>query len=117
TAIETPMHRLEAARHMTVGDNLRQRTNDVGLVLEIHRAIRVVPFAEYAEALEIGALQVDLFRRIFAAQFAELRGIDFLPDLADFFLHRDFYRQTVAIPTRHIGRSKARHELGTHHHV
>ena len=55
-AVEAPVHRLGAAHHMAVGDDPRQRADHVGLVGEIHRAIRLLPVAEHAQALEVAAL-------------------------------------------------------------
>jgi len=102
SAIETPVHRLEAAHDVAVRVDLRERADHVRFVLEIHRAIRIFPIAEHTEPLEVRALQIDLLRRVFAALRAERRRIDLLPDLADILLDRDLDRKSVAVPARHI---------------
>src|SRR6185437_1053666 len=75
------------------------------------------PVAQHAEALEIRALQVDLLRRIVAAMLAETFRIDLVADLAVFLLDRDLDRQAMAIPTRHVRRAEAGHQLRAHHDV
>src|SRR6185437_11449097 len=66
-AVEAPVHRLGAAHHVAVGDDARQRAQHVGLVAEIHGAIRLLPVAEHAQALEVVALGIDLLGGVFAA--------------------------------------------------
>src|SRR6266850_875956 len=80
----------------------RKRPYDVRFVLEVHGAIGVFPFAQHPEALEVRALQIDLFGCVLTAQPAELRGIDLLADLADLLLDCNFDRQPVAVPTGDI---------------
>ena len=87
--------------------DLRQRADHVRFVAEIHRAVGIFPLAEHAEALEIGALQIDLLGRVFAAQPAEFGSIDLDPYLADAFFDRDLDRQAMAIPARHIRRTES----------
>ena len=111
TAVETPVHGLEAAADMAARVDLRQRPQHVRLVAEVHRLVRIFPLAEHTQPLEIGALQIDLPGGVFAAQDAELRRVDFLPDLAVFLFDRDLDRQAVAIPTGHVGRTEAGQQL------
>ncbi len=111
-AIEAPVHGLGAAQHMAVGDDLGQRAQHVCLVLEIHRAVRMLPVAKHPEALEIGALGVDLLRGVFAAFLPKRNGVELVARLAEFLLHGNFNRQAVAIPARHIRRAIAGQQLG-----
>ena len=117
TAVEAPVHRLGAAHHVAVGDDARQGAQHVGLVGEIHRAVRIFPVAQHAQALEAGALGVDLFGGVFAALLAERARVELLARLAVLLLHRDLDRQAMAIPARHVGRAMAGQQLGAHHHV
>ena len=103
-AVEAPVHRLGAAHQVPVGDDLGQRADLVGLEVEAQRLVRVVPVADHAQALEIGALQVDLLLGVLAALLAELLGIELGTDLAPLLLDRDLDRQAVAVPARHVGR-------------
>ncbi len=116
-AIETPVHRLEPAQHVAAGVDCRQRTNHVRFVLAVQRAVWMLPRAQHTQALEVGALQIDLLERVFAAQPAKFPGIDFLADLADLLLHRNLDRQAMAIPARHVGRAEAGQQLGLDHDV
>ena len=111
-AVETPVHRLHAAGQMAVVDHLGQRADLVGFEAEIERAIRVVPVAEHAEALEVAALDVDLRVGVFAALLPELDRIELDPDLAPLLLDRNLDRQAVAVPARDVGRIETRHALG-----
>src|SRR3569832_1588119 len=49
-AVGAPVHGLAALVHVTVFDDAAQRTDDVGLKLEIHREIGALPIAPHAEA-------------------------------------------------------------------
>ena len=110
-AVEAPVHRLHAAQQVTVLDHFRQRAHFVGFEAEIERAVRVFPVAEHAQALEVATLDVDLLVGEFAALGAELRGVEFHADLAVLLLDRQFDRQAVAVPARHVRRVEAGHRL------
>jgi len=101
------VHRLGAAQQVAVGDDLGQRTDLVGLEIEAQRLVRVVPVADHAQALEVGALQVDLLLGVLAALLPELFGVELGADLAPLLLHRDLDRQAMAVPARHVGRVEA----------
>ena len=116
-AIEAPVHRLDAAAEVAALDDLRQRAQHVGLVAEIHGAIRAVPVADHAEPLEVAALDVDLLGGVFAALRAECRGVELVADLAVLLLDRVLDRQAVAVPARHVGRVEAGQQLRLDHHV
>src|SRR5262249_26263544 len=105
TAIETPIHRFGTAYDMTTRIDFRERAHDVRFVLEVHRDVGIFPLAQYAQALEISALQVDLLGGVLAAQPAELRRVHLLTYLADFLLDGHFDRQTVTVPTGHVRRA------------
>ena len=116
-AVETPVHRFEAAHDVPVRVDLRERAEHVRLIAEIHRAVRIFPVAEHAETFEIRALHVDLLRRVVAAMLAERRRVDFLTDLANLLFDRDLDRQAVAIPPRHERRAEAGKQLRLDHDV
>ncbi len=64
---------------------LAESTQLLRLVARVHRQIRVVPIAENPEALEVGALQVDL-RGAKARQAARNAArVELLPGLPCFF--------------------------------
>ncbi len=111
------MHRLHPAGQVAAFDDPRQRAQHVGFVAEVHGAVRPLPVAQHAEALEPLALAVDLLQRVLAALGAEPGGIQLLTDLAMLFLHRDLDRQAVAVPAGHVRRVEARQVLRAHHHV
>ena len=107
TAVEAPVHRLHAACEVAVADDLRQRAQFAGLETAVEGLVRMIPVADHAQALEVGALQVDLRQRVLAAFLAEGGRIELDPDLAVLLLHRQLDRQAVAVPARHIGRIHA----------
>ena len=102
-AVGAPVHGLVTAYHMSIFDNLAERTHDVGLGFVFHRQVGVKPVTQHAETDEIEALLVDLLERIVTAGLAKFIGFDLDPDLADIFFHLVLDRQTVTIPARHIG--------------
>src|SRR5690625_7054347 len=51
--IKTPIHRLEPAKNKTLFQNTGQNPHLIGLVAEIHGAVRIIPLAQYAQADEI----------------------------------------------------------------
>ena len=104
TAIQTPVHRLQALVEIALLEDLADRADLVRFGLEAHRQVGVVPFAKDAEADEILLLALDLFRGESAAQFAHLVGRNVLAvQLLDLVLDR----QAVAIPARHVRRIEA----------
>src|SRR5690606_6550658 len=98
---------LHPAGEVAVVDDPGQRADLAGLVAEIERAIRVVPVADHAQALEVLALDLDLGLGVFAALLPELGGVQLDPDLAVLFLDRDLDRQAVAVPARDVRRIEA----------
>ena len=113
-AIETPVHRLQPAIHITLLDDLPQRTDFARFVDEVHGLVRVVPVAENAQPAKTQLLLFDLLARIFAGlfhHFARRQG------LAELLLDLDFDRHAMAIPAWHINRVEARQVARLHDHV
>ena len=98
------MHRLEALVHMAIVDDEGEGAQLLRLVARHHGQIRVVPIAQYPEALEIRALRIDLLVGVLAAGGTKCLGIDLLPHPAVRFLHLHLDGQPMAIPAGHIGR-------------
>ena len=88
---------------MAVLGNLPKRTHSVGLGLEVHGQVRVVPLAQHAQAHEVGLLDLDLLRGILTAGLAKFCERHLLAGLAEFLLDIDLDRQAVAVPAGHIG--------------
>ena len=114
TAVEAPVHGLEALEHETALDDFGQGTDFTGLVLEIHGLVGVVPLAQHTQADEFGLLPFDLLGGVGTAQFAGLVRAQVLA-----VSHFDFVldRQAMAVPTRDIRRVEARQGLGAQDHV
>ena len=106
---DAPVHRFIAAHEMTVGDDSRQGAHDVGLGLEVHGEIGVLPISEHSHANEACLLYFDLAGGVFAAGAAEFGMADLLPRLAFFLFDIVLDRQTVAVPAGNIGRVETRH--------
>jgi len=114
TAVEAPVHRLQALEHEAVLDHFRQGTDLAGLVGEVHGLVRVGPVTQHTQADELGLLALDLLAGVGAAQFAGLVGAQVLA-VGDFDLVLD--RQAMAVPARHVRRIEAGQGLGTDDHV
>ncbi len=104
TAIQAPVHRLEALVHVAVLDDGGEGAQLLRLEPGIHGEIRVFPIAEHAEALEVLALRVDLLLGIRSAGGAERLGVDLLPHAPVGFLHLHLDGEAVAIPTGNVRR-------------
>ena len=108
-AVDAPVHRLGALVEVAGPLDLPQHAQGVGLELEVHGAVGVVPVAQHAQADEVGLLPFDLFGGIGAAQLAEFRWRNVL---AVGLLDLQFDRQAVAVPARHVGGVEAGQRLG-----
>ncbi len=85
--------------------DLAELANLLRLVVEAQRLVRMVPLAEHAHALELGALHVDELERVLAALLEELvfrerALVDLL--LAQPLLDVLLDGQTVAVPPGHV---------------
>ena len=89
----------------------KERRQHDRLILRIHRGIRPVESSEHADALELGALQVEKFLRILAALGAHVGGLHLQLLAAQFLVDLDLDGQPVAIPPRHVRRVKPGHGL------
>ncbi len=69
------------------------------------------PVAQHTQTDKVGLLRFNLGLGVFAALGAEFGSGNLLARLADHAFHFQFDRQTVAIPTRHIGESKPERPL------
>ncbi len=101
TAVEAPVHRLQALEDEAAFHQFGQGADFSRLIGKVHGLVRVVPVSQDAEADEVGLLPFDLFGRVGAATLAGQIG---RLVLAEGGLDLVLDRQTVAIPTRHIGR-------------
>ena len=106
-AIDAPVHGLGAAVQVAVADDLAERADLLRLVARVHRQVRVIPIAKYAQTLEVGALRLDLCRGECSAGGAKTGGIELLARLAVFLLDRELDRQPMAVPARNVRRIAA----------
>ena len=97
------MHWFEAAVDKTALDHAFEGADLVGLVLEVHGAVRVVPLTEHAQAFEVGHLDGYLLGGESTAF-----GLHFVARqvATEFFLDRVFDRQAMAVPSRYVLRVK-----------
>src|SRR5450830_1423977 len=114
TAVEAPVHGLEALEHETALDDFGQRADFTGFVLEVHGFVRVGPVTQDTQADELGLLPFDLLGGIGTAQLAGFIGAQVLA-----VGHFDFVfdRQAVAVPARDIRRVETRKGLRADDHV
>ena len=103
-AVKAPVHGLEPAIDVALFHDALQSADFVGFRIEAHRAVRIVPVPENAQTLEVGALLLDLFRRVGARKTLGLVDGEVLA-VELFDLHFD--RHAVAVPARNIGGEEA----------
>ena len=109
---DAPVDGLEAFVDVAAVEEIDEGAGDDRLVLRAHGEVRVVPLAEDAEALEIGALDIDELFGVLAAGAADLDGGHVGLLAAEFVIDLDFDGQAVAIPAGHVGRIEAHHGFG-----
>ena len=83
-----------------------------GLVAEGHGEVGVVPAAEDADALELGALEVDVLLRVLAAGAADGDGVHLEFFAAELLVDLDLDGEAVAVPAGDVGGVEAGHGLG-----
>ncbi len=71
-----PVNRLLAAIDKTLGHDVGEQAQFVGLVFLVEREIRILPIAKHAKAFELRALDVNEFVGVGVAGFADGRCID-----------------------------------------
>ena len=113
-AVEAPVDGLEASVDVALFHDEAQRTDFSGFRVVAHGAVRIVPEAENAEALEVGELELRLLHCIGAGERLHLVDGEVLPVLL-FNLHFD--RHAVAVPARDVGRAEAFEGLLLDDHV
>ena len=106
---DAPINRFFAAINEAFLDDVREEPQFIGFVFLVQCEIGVFPIAEYAEALELHSLQVDVLAGIGLAGLAELAGIGRVGlaagrVFAHFLGNLEFNRQAVAIPAGDVGR-------------
>ena len=106
-AIEAPVHRLHPLVQVPVLHDAAEGAQLLRLVARRHGEVGMIPVAENSEALEIGALQLDLLVRIRAAGGTEGLCVELLARAAVLLLHLQLDRQPVAVPTGYVGRVAA----------
>ena len=112
--IKTPVHGLQTAIDIAFFEDFTERANFVGFIGKVHGLVRIVPFAQNAQAHEVNFLAFDLLACIGAGFFLHFaRGQTTPVNRLDFI----FNRHTVTIPPRHIRRVKSRHGFGLDNNV
>ena len=86
--------------------------DDAGLVAVGHGEVGGVPAAEDADALELGALEVDVFLRVLAAGAADGEGVHLEFFAAELLVDFDFDGEAVAVPAGDVGGVEAGHGFG-----
>ena len=100
-AVETPVHGLQAAVDEAAFHHALEGADLVGFIAEVHGAVGMVPVAQHAQALEVGALDVDLLGGKSAALGLHLVARQIAAEL---LFDRVLDRQAVAIPARDVDR-------------
>ena len=69
--MDAPVHRTQAFIDSAIFHEIKQLAHDHRLILRRHGGIRLLPAAKDAQALELVALDVEIFFRVLAAFFAD----------------------------------------------
>src|SRR3989442_683341 len=122
-AVHAPVDRLELLVDEAPADETAELARDDRLVGRRHRDVGVVPVAEYAQALELVALDVDVPERVLAALLALLDGIHCAPYVyggvveAELLVHLMPDRKAVTVPAGDVDRVEAEHRARLHDDV
>ncbi len=111
-AVQAPVHRLYALVEVPVLDDAAEGAQLLRLVAGGHGQVRPLPVPQDPQALEVGALQVDLLLRVGAAGRAERLRVELLARAAVLLLHLQLDGQPVAVPAGDVGRVKAVQRAG-----
>jgi hypothetical protein len=117
TAVNAPVDRLLALVDHPLLDEPTQRADDRRLVLRFHGQVRVAPFAEHPEALEVFPHQDDVFLRVRRARtpkFGHRHDALLGPELA---IDPQLDGKPVTIPAGHIWGVVAEHAPTLDHKV
>ena len=107
-ANRTPINGLLGAINKPLFDDVREQAKLIGFVFLVQREIGIFPIAQDTEALELCALDVDVFARVGIAGFADGSGIRRrVARLAQILHHLKFDRQAVAIPAGNVRRTES----------
>ena len=110
-ARNAPVNRFLPAIDKSFLDDVGEQSKFVRLVFLVQREVGILPIAKHAEALELLALNVDVFAGVGVAGLANCGGVhihrrDSCPArFAHFLGNLEFDGQAVAIPARHIRRA------------
>ena len=110
--VDAPVDGAEAFVDEALFEEVVEGLDDAGLVLERHGEVGVVPAAEDADALELGALEVDVLLRVLAAGATDGDGLHLEFFAAKLFVDFDLDGEAVAVPAGDVGGVEAGHGLG-----
>jgi hypothetical protein len=109
---DAPIHGLLAAIDEALRDEVREEAQFVRLVFLVEREVGILPVAEDAEALELGALEVNVFARVGVAGGADGGGVARgVAGLAHVLRDLELDGQAVAVPAGDVGRVEAAQRL------
>src|SRR5579884_24369 len=114
---DAPIDRTEALIDESVLPEVEEDARDDRFVFARHRRVRMFELAEDADALELLALDVEIFLRVLAAFAANLcrRHLQFLA--AEFFIDFNLDRKAVAVPSWDVRGIEAGHRLRFNYEV
>ncbi len=112
SVVDAPVDGAQAFVDEVLFEEVVEGLDDAGLVAVRHGEVGRVPAAEDADALELGALEVDVFLRVFAAGAADGDGVHLEFFAAELLVDFDFDGETVAVPAGDVGGVEAVHGLG-----
>ena len=115
--MHAPEHRLEAEGHEPLLHEASEGACDLGLVREVHRAVRLVPGAEDSETLEVFALLVDPPLGVLPAREPD-RHVGHLALLrSELLVDVALDGEAVTVPARDVGRVETEERTAAHDEI
>ena len=109
SAMNAPVDRFLALVDHPLFDELSERANDRGLVSVVHRQVRLRPQAGHSEPFELLSLDLDVLCRVLPARATEIGDAHVALLRSELAIDFQLDRQTMAVPSRYIGRVEPRH--------
>ena len=117
-AFGAPVNRLEPLINIAFKGHFPKDLDLLGFKFRLQGQIRIIPFAEHAQTLELLTLVIDIGQRILAADFPQLqRGNRRRILHAGLCTGLQLNRQAMSIPTGHVRRIISRHIVIAHNKV
>ena len=115
--MHAPINRAQTFVDESVFVEREECVQHYGLVAGVHSGVWLIESSKDSDALELLALEVEIFLRVLAAFGTDVERAHLKLLAAEFFINLDLDRETVAVPARDVGGIHAGHGFGLHNEV